>query len=234
MSSENALTVVDETEVAVTDQEEEIKQVQMRQSAIDITVVTPNGKKILVSSVNPAEPTSYIKQMLQEYQETASFTNYNFEVAGTVISDYVEIANYAPAEEETSSMTICLVPAQYDIKKSRLQLKRVREMIAYPPVAKGTLPFKAVEKEESKLNEENGIVAEEPGQETEKKEKTPKEEAITAKEEAVTAASLKAKLPKETEIFAAITLEEFFSQSMLRTGSVDPIASGSALKVRVK
>lgn len=89
-------------------------------------------------SVSPSEPTSYIKQNLQEFQESALYSNYVFEtVDNRIISDYVEIANYAPTSEDICTMTIHLVPAQYDVKKSRQQLKRVRDIISYPPTLTG-------------------------------------------------------------------------------------------------
>jgi Mitochondrial function, CLU-N-term len=110
----------------------------MRQSPLDITVILPNGKKLLIMSVSPSEPTSSIKQNLQEFQESAPYSNYFFEtVDNRVISDYVEIANYAPTSEDICTMTIHLVPAQYDVRKSRQQLKRVRDIISYPPTTTG-------------------------------------------------------------------------------------------------
>jgi protein TIF31 len=186
---------------------------ELRQSPIDITVVTPNGKKVLLASVNPAEPSSYIKQMLQEFQETASFTNYNFDINGTAISDYIEIANYAPPEEDSSMMTITLVPTQYDIKKSRAQLKRVRDIIAYPPIARGAPTA------ENKSEEGNGEDSVDTDLELLKDSKKPEDSDI------------RAKLPKEEEIFNTATLGRFFAETMLRAGTVDPIASGSVLKL---
>jgi protein TIF31 len=185
---------------------------ELRQSPIDITVVTPNGKKVLLASVNPAEPSSYIKQMLQEFQETASFTNYNFDINGTAISDYIEISNYAPPEDDMSMMTITLVPTQYDIKKSRVQLKRVRDIIAYPPIARGA-PVT-----ENQIEEGNG-------------EDSVEADLALSKDTKKSEDSDQSKLPKPEEIFNTSTLESFFAQTMLRAGTVDPIASGSVLKL---
>ena len=110
---------------------------EMRQSPLDVTVVTPDGRKILIIAVNPSESASFIKQALQEFQESAQYTSYAFETEkGVQINEYIEIANYASFNEEVSNMTINLVHAQYDIKKSRLQLKRVQDMIAYPPISR--------------------------------------------------------------------------------------------------
>ena len=108
------------------------------QSLIDITVVLPTGKRVVITAINPSEPTSLIRQTLQEYQESALYTSYVLETDdGAAISDYVEIANYAPLDEEITTMTIQLIPAPYDIRKCRLQLRRIRDMIAYPPTLKG-------------------------------------------------------------------------------------------------
>lgn len=110
----------------------------IRQSLIDITVVLPTGKNVIITSINPSEPTSLIRQTLQEYQESALYTSYVLETAdGAAISDYVEIANYAPIDEEITNMKVLLIPAPYDIRKCRLQLRRIRDMIAYPPTLKG-------------------------------------------------------------------------------------------------
>jgi Mitochondrial function, CLU-N-term len=110
----------------------------MRQLALDITVILPNGKKLLIMSVSRSEPTSFIKQNLQEFHESALYSNYVFEtVDNRIISDYAEIANYAPISEDVYTMKIHLVPAQYDVRKSRQQLKRVRDIISYPPTITG-------------------------------------------------------------------------------------------------
>jgi nitrogen regulatory protein PII-like uncharacterized protein len=71
------------------------QQIVMRQSPLDITVITPTLKRIVISSVNPSEQVTSIKQILQDYQETAQYTNYSFEIDGTVISEYMEIGLYA-------------------------------------------------------------------------------------------------------------------------------------------
>ena len=93
------------------------------------------SRKILIIAVNPSESASFIKQALQEFQESAQYTSYAFETTtGVQINEYIEIANYASLNEEVSNMTINLVHAQYDIKKSRSQLKRVQDMIACPPI----------------------------------------------------------------------------------------------------
>jgi hypothetical protein len=68
----------------------------MRQSPLDIIVITPNLKRIVISSVSPSEHVTSIKQTLQDYQETAQYTNYSLEINGTVISEYMEIGIYAP------------------------------------------------------------------------------------------------------------------------------------------
>ena len=157
--SDNAAADVTENPAGIVTATETNQIKKIRQSPLNITVVLPNNRRILIPSVNPSEPTSYLKQTLQEYQESAQYTSYTFETSDKVtISDYIEIANYGPADEEVSTMVVHLVPAQYDVKKSRLQLKRVREMIAYPPSTKGAhadsksgteSPTDAVKKEEA-------------------------------------------------------------------------------------
>lgn len=139
-TTENVDADVTESSAEVVTATETTQIKKVRHSPLHITVVLPNNRRILIPSVNPSEPTSYLKQTLQEYHESAQYTSYTFETADKVtISDYVEIANYSPPDEEVSTMVVHLVPSHYDVKKSRLQLKRVREMIAYPPNAKGAI-----------------------------------------------------------------------------------------------
>ena len=157
--TDNAAADVTENPTGIVTATETNQIKKIRQSPLNITVVLPNNRRILIPSVNPTEPTSYLKQTLQEYQESAQYTSYTFETSDKVtISDYIEIANYGPVDEEESTMVVHLVPAQYDVKKSRLQLKRVREMIAYPPSTKGAhsvsktgaeSPINVVNKEEA-------------------------------------------------------------------------------------
>lgn len=157
--TDNAAADVTENPAGIVTATETNQIKKIRQSPLNITVVLPNNRRILIPSVNPSEPTSYLKQTLQEYQESAQYTSYTFETSDKVtISDYIEIANYGPADEDVSTMVVHLVPAQYDVKKSRLQLKRVREMISYPPSTKGVhadsktgteSPINVVNKEEA-------------------------------------------------------------------------------------
>lgn len=72
------------------------QSIGMRRSPLDITVILPTLRRIVISSVNPSEHVTFIKQTLQDYQETAQYTNYSFEINGTVISEYLEIGIYAP------------------------------------------------------------------------------------------------------------------------------------------
>jgi Mitochondrial function, CLU-N-term len=154
-TTENVDADVTESSAEVVTATETTQIKKVRHSPLHITIVLPNNRRILIPSVNPSEPTSYLKQTLQEYHESAQYTSYTFETADKVtISDYVEIANYSPPDEEVSTMIVHLVPSHYDVKKSRLQLKRVREMIAYPPNAKGAIADleTAAEKTEAAAN----------------------------------------------------------------------------------
>ena len=205
MSSVDAVVAAETDATENVPQEDEEEAASQRQPSLEITVVTPNGIKILVSAVPASEHTSYIRVILQEFEETAPFTNYEFELDGTVINDYIEIGHYAPPEGEMLLLT--MKPVCYDIKKSRLQLKRVRDMIAYPPTAKGSAPH--IPHTNVTANAEQVV---------NKKETTP------------TAASLRSKIPKADEIFAPATLESFFTRTMLQAGvSTD----GSAVPVKI-
>jgi Clustered mitochondria len=102
-------------------------------------------------------------------------------------------------------------PALYDIKKSRLQLKRARDMIAYPPLVKG-----AIVDATNKNDEEVDASAKQSGAEKSK--------------DVCTMVQIRAKLPKAEEIFASATLEGFFTQTMLRAGSPETTKAASASK----
>lgn len=192
--SSEVVAVAAETIEDVGQETEEEAASQMRQLPLEITVLTPNGIKIQVSNVGINEPTSYIRQILQEFQETAPFTNYDFEMDGNVINDYIEIGRVAPTDEESSTLTLRMKPAHYDIKKSRMQLKRVRDLIAYPPTAKGAVS------DQTEPETDQPIVAK-------------KDDPVTS------AASMRAKLPKAEEIFAPATLENFFARTMLKSST---------------
>ena len=191
-----------EVTALVNQEEEEGIPSQIRQLPLEIIVKTPDGIHILVSAVNLQEPTSFIRQVLQEYQETAPYTNYDFEIDGALINDFIEIGHYAPTDEAVSSILLVMKPARYDIKKSRLQLKRVRDMICYPPAAKGVI----AEIKDGEVREVEQQVA--------KKEEVP----------TPTNAYLRSKLPSAEEIFSPATLDTFFYNTMLRCGSGDTSA----------
>lgn len=195
-----------EEDIALITQEEEGDGAasQIRLQPLEISVSTPDGTKVQVFTVNYNEPPSFIRQALQEFQETAPFTNYDFEIDGNVINDYIEIGQYVPQTDTTQCLSLVMRPANYDIKKSRFQLRRVRDLIAYPPTVKGVISTSVGAESEEKA--ENVTVMK-------KNEKAP---------------SLVSKFPKADEIFAPATLESFFNNTMLRAGSIDSPVVGAA------
>ena len=184
---------------------------------ITIRISLPNGKTLTVSSASPTEPTSFFKQALLDYQETAHFTNYKFVLSdGKSINDFVDLMSYCePPNDDSSNPTlnVTLIPLQYDIKKARVHLKRVRDIISYPPTMK--LSSKANCDSSNSINEgmdeeKNTFVATGAGVETENNEST--QNQISA---------LKDKLPNVEQIFTNTTpLSTFYSEVLLRVGSI--------------
>lgn len=192
--------------------EDEADASQLRQLPLEIIVVTPTGARVVVSSVSLSEPTSFVRQVLQEFQEVAPFTNYDIEIDGKIVNDYVEIGHYAPVEEESSQLVLVMKPALYDIKKSRFQLKRARDIIAYPPLVKGAI-VDAADQNDGEVDD------------------FAKQSGAQKSKETCTKASICAKLPKAEEIFASATLEGFFTQTMLRAGSPETTKAAAASKL---
>ena len=188
------------------DQEHEEEEAQQMRTSLDIIITAPNGTKVVVPSATITEPASFLRFVLQEFQETAAFTNYEFEMDGVSINDYAEIGQYLAPDYDREEVNLLMKPIQYDVKKSRVQLKRVRDMIAYPPIAKGAIPdAPAATTSDVAVNVDSEVTY----QQT--KDYAPYVIKV-----------LRERLPKAYEIFAPATLQDFFAQSMLRAGSVKP------------
>ena len=202
MTSE--ISVKEDVAFATQEEEDDAAASQVRQTPPVISVYTPDGIKVQIFTVNNNEPPSFIRQALQEFQETAAFSHYDFEIDGNVINDFIEIGNHVQQDEQGETLQLVMKPANYDIKTSRFQLKRVRDMIAYPPTVKGVSA---------------DIVA------TESDETAHKGDVAKKLDKA---ASLISKFPKADKIFAPATLESFFNNTMLGAGSVDAPVVGEA------
>lgn len=152
--------------------------------------------------------------MLLEYQETASYTNYSFEYNGKTLSDFIEIASYVQiTETSVEEITFNIVITNYDIKKSRLQLKRVRDILSYPPLVNG---------QTAKAGEENDA--------NNTRENEAKKDEIAKKEiESLSLSSTREKLPTINEIFQQSKLESFYSETLLRSCSSD-VTTASSVK----
>ena len=190
--------------------EEENNSVQPTKFTMDIIVVTPSGAKVFIPSATVTEPISFLRFVLQEFQETAAFTNYEFEMDGMLINDYAEICQYVAPDDDREALVLTMKPMQYDIKKARGQLKRVRDMIAYPPLTKGSIP----DTTEIATSATTGAATE-------------KEDSDTTYQKTKDCAPyvikvLRERLPKADEIFAEAKLQDFFAQSMLRAGTPNP------------
>lgn len=111
----------------------------VRTDYLELEVLSPSGAKILISPVSASEPVSFIKQALTDFQETAFYTSFNLtaidDPSAGVLSDYAEISSFA----KSGSMTVVVMNMEeYDVKKARYHLKRVREVILAPPINKST------------------------------------------------------------------------------------------------
>jgi protein TIF31 len=201
------MTTEEPTALTTTAEDEQGQEVVLtRQAPIDIYIVSPSGANVLIPQVNPVDPVSLIKQAITELQETAAYSNYHFELNGAPVSDYLEIAVYAPVED--ASMTLTMVSDLYDVRKARLQLKRVRDIIAVPPVTRSA----STNSQTSEGHDDDEAKGDEKGSAEVKSE----EADDAAKEKS------KGKLPVAEEVFAVHGFEKFYEEVLLRTGHAEP------------
>lgn len=127
------------------------EEVQEDNAATDVIVrvVTPVGDTIFVGHVNPIETTTLVKQTLAEFIETCGYTCFHLEHRAeetTIFSDFIEIANYLPAVTlKENTLTLHMVINDYDMKKARAHVKRMRDVLTFPPQNRTVAQVQAAE-----------------------------------------------------------------------------------------
>lgn len=138
-------------------------------------------------------------------------------------------------------MVVHLVPSHYDVKKSRLQLKRVREMIAYPPNAKGAIADSETGAEKTEAAATTSIIspvrdaAEQDGVDLSKKIETLQLESASASDEVTESKSDMSCAPaiastvEESNPTTAVSSDEVAPVKIVEVTAVESEASQPAL-----
>ena len=165
-----------------------------------IEIILPDGSSVLSNWVDYAESVGAVRESMHMYQETTCFTNFTFEIDGATVDESVELGFYLSADAGSAPLTLVVKPELYDIKKTKAQLNQTRSIIDIPPT----------------INSSNRGLLEEFGIEgallrAEKRERSDESHSPSQ------IAAIRAKLPREDEIFSSASLEEFFAQALSRT-----------------
>ena len=128
------------SEVPETPEQQEQEQ---ELSMIDVHVITPTGTKVNLGEVSISVDVGYIKSSLLELVETGAYTNYRLvdTSSGDDWNEYNEVAKYMPAPGEAPvtlvngafKVELRMVQATYDVKLARRHVKRLRELLQFPP-----------------------------------------------------------------------------------------------------
>lgn len=170
---------------------------------VNFQVITPAGKTIPLNLISLMENVSYLKQHLSEYFETCEYTHYVFEFRPAeqdsfVLSDFAELNAYF-ADYIGKTVTLHMISQSYDGKTARAHVKRVRDILSYPPQVKGLPPIQATHAPE----EEN-------------KESQEKEQSL--EEMKANIERVKAALPTDGDIFTAqsVSLKDYYQEVLYR------------------
>jgi hypothetical protein len=108
---------------------------------IEVEVITPTGIAVNIGPINIVENFIHIKQTLNEYFETCLYTNIKFELhqngTSIILNDFTDIASSLP-KNNGEKLTLRMILEDYDMKSSKLHVKRVRELLQFPPQMKAT------------------------------------------------------------------------------------------------
>ncbi|RHY27491.1 hypothetical protein DYB32_006731 [Aphanomyces invadans] len=108
--------------------------------AVSVHVQSPNGKdSILLEMVSPLDSVMSLRQMVSEYPVFAHHTSYHFELqvseTWVPLNDFVEFGEYtALLDPSTTEFHTRIVLDRYDLRKVRAQVKRLRDVLANPPI----------------------------------------------------------------------------------------------------
>jgi hypothetical protein len=169
------------------------QEVQEESGSILIEILVPNLEgAIQIPAFSTAETLFSVKQILQDFYETAHFTCYILEMHSLIDSNgIVEVPTQTLDEmreikEYVLPTTVCcrlkMVPEPYNLKRIKQQVKKTRDLVLHPPTARGIT---------GKTN-------------------TPKASSQATIE-----------MPTEEVQQQSIALQYYFKETLLRVGSVD-------------
>jgi protein TIF31 len=168
---------------------------------VDIDVITPeNNDSITIAGVSIHEPIGILRQLLSEFIETAFYTTFHFavksemhesqEVQYTTVVDFQEISSIV--ETPAAKLVLCLRYDDYDVKQARSHVKKFRDTIANPPMAKG-----------SKFSPSNAS----------DNELISKSSAASKQQEAI------AMIPSPENLIAPLKLKDFYEEVLFRASN---------------
>lgn len=136
-----------------------------------------------------------------------------------ICQDFMEIGSVLPPHNKKCSLT--LVPELYDIKRIRHHVKKIRDTILFPPLAKAV----SISEGNSNSNTENSATSAGPSQSEVASEEKGEKETLTPNRSKAKEAKNKIKVPNVDTIFHPIDIADFFSEVLFRTGKPDLTSS---------
>lgn len=188
---------------SVSDREEKVEddsEDQLKVQPFGIEIILPDGSSVLSNWVDFAESVGAVRESMHMYQETTCFTNFTFEIDGSTVDESVELGFYLNADTASAPLTLVVKPELYDMKKTKAQLNQTRSIIAAPPT----------------INSSNRGLLEDFGIEG-ALSRSEKRESSDESHSPSQIAAIRAKLPREDEVFSSASLEEFFAEALSRT-----------------
>ncbi len=199
-TSEEITKETDQSDQAADNQAES----ELNVAVVEIDVCLPDGSTVSMGPVGTNETLSSVKQSFFEFQETAFVTSCRLLLRETIDKDgyvlpnsvecneFLELSHYV--QTSARKCIVDLVHEDYDVKKARFHVKRVREAILFPP-----------QQSFGSLNADN---------------KEDEEDAAATAGESVarTNEKIKSALPKFEALVADFDLGIFYQEALLRTG----------------
>ena len=203
----------DSNDKVVEENEKSVENEAVAKLQYAIKVLTPTGTVVEVPPVSLVENSNVIKHALLDVPETCVYTNYHFEHFESLnsdpisINDFVELGSYFK-DISSQFIELHIVLDDYDVRAARAHVKRLRELICYPP-ASGKLdeklsPMTSDAEDSGNTNTQVNKIAE---PETDIETETNKLDIES--------------LPKADEVFESsqLKLHTFFDEVLYRCGS---------------
>lgn len=193
---------------------------------IFINVATPCDESVSLGPVSLMENTLSLKQGLAELFETCCYSNYTLEYRPkgsprVELNEYAELSAYfSDCTEE--SVTLRMVPQDYDVKSARAHVKRTREILTMPPQAKGIQTASEVEVEAATAPETEESAETTPAVVDEESKSKISDEKRRAYIERI-----KDSLPSDDVIFSSssVSLQEYYENVLYRVSQSTDVIS---------